>query len=193
MINFKIKNIKPVSWNPRIMPDSEMQSLMKSIEVHGFIEAIVLNENKERYGFLIGGHQRLTAVGKLLAKNIIIKNIEKDVDGDWTIPAMLVDLSEEHEKQANIALNRIGGKFDEEKLFNLIVEMKDSPTILSTGFSESDVASILDRGEQTEKTTETHSIKAECKRCIELKLQVLGHAKRSGHPIGFDDHADNDE
>lgn len=154
MIQFKIKNIKPVSWNPRIMPDSEMQSLMKSIEIHGFIDAIVLNGNKERYGSLIGGHQRLIAVEKLLAQGVEIKNIEKDSDGDWTIPAMLVDLSEEHEKQANIALNKIHGKFDEEKLYDLIFEMKESPTLPTTGFREDEVSRILDRGMEDEDEEE---------------------------------------
>ena len=144
MTHFKIKNIKPVSWNPRIMPDSEMQSLMKSIETMGFIEPIVINGSKERYGSLIGGHQRVIAVEKLLAKSVIIKNIEKDSDGDWTMPAMLIELPEELEKQANIGLNKIHGKFDEDKLYDLIVGMKDSPTIPATGFREDEISRILD-------------------------------------------------
>lgn len=193
MTHFPIKDLKRAEYNPRIMPDQEMQSLMKSIEIHGFCEPIVVNIAKDRYGIIVGGHQRMTAIEKILSRGNGGPTGLKQTETGWEIPCFTVELTLEAEKQLNIALNKIHGKFDEEKIFNLIVEMKDSPTLLSTGFSESDIASILDRGEQTEKTTETHSIKAECGRCLELKLQVLGHAKRSGHPIGFDDHVDQEK
>lgn len=145
IIKFKIKNIVRADYNPRIMPDVEMQSLIQSITAHGFIEPIVLNENKDRYGVLIGGHQRVTAIEKVLNKGQDIKNIEKDIDGDWTIPSMLVDLPLEAEKQLNIGLNKIHGRFDEDKLYSLIYEMKESSTLPTTGFREDEVSRILDR------------------------------------------------
>lgn len=194
-----IIDLKRADYNPRVMPDAEMQSLMKSIETHGFVEPIVVNINPDRFGIIVGGHQRLTAVQNLIAKGIIPKGI-KDVDaeliaeareksgqkiGVYRVPVFEVDLTLEAEKQLNIGLNKIHGKFDEDKLFDLIVGMKDSPNIESTGFSNDDISGILDGGEQGSK--ETHSFKAECTRCMELKLQTLGHAKRSGHPIKFEE------
>lgn len=140
---FAIKDLKRAEYNPRTMPDVEMESLMRSIETHGFVEPIVVNVNKDRYGVIVGGHQRLTAVEKLLAKDAV-KGLEMK-DGFWMIPCFEVDLTLEAEKQLNIALNKIHGKFDEDKLYTLIVEMKESPTLPTTGFREDEISKILDR------------------------------------------------
>ncbi len=185
---FPIKDLKRADYNPRVMPDAEMQALMKSIETHGFVEPIVVNVHPDRYGTIVGGHQRLTAVERLLAKDAV-KGLEIE-NGFWMIPAFEVNLDLEAEKQLNIGLNKIHGKFDEDKLFDLILNMQDSPTLSSTGFTEGELSAILDRGEGREKSSESHTFKTECVRCLELKLQVLGHAKRSGHSIGFQENTD---
>lgn len=187
---FPIKDLKRADYNPRVMPEAEMQSLMLSIKTHGFVEPIVINISKERYGVIVGGHQRLTAVEKLLAKGFEPEGIRRMVQEayQWEMPVFEVDLTEEAEKQLNIALNKIHGKFEENKLYDLILEMKDSPTLSSTGFDENDVAMILDRGGENALHTETS--KEQCPRCMELKLQVIGHAKRSGHPIHFQENTD---
>lgn len=159
---FPIKDLIRADYNPRVMPDPEMASLMKSIQTHGFVEPIVVNINKDRYGVIVGGHQRLTAVERLLAKDAV-KGIEMK-DGYWTIPCFEVDLTLEAEKQLNIGLNKIHGRFDEDKLYDLIVDMKESPTLPTTGFREDEVSRILDRNmpedEEEEKlvlTTEPRS------------------------------------
>ncbi len=188
---FPIKDLKRADYNPRVMPPEEMESLMRSIETHGFVEPIVVNVAKDRYGIIVGGHQRLTAVEKLLAKDILPKGIEpKAFDSDpkhyqYSIPCFEVQLTEEAEKQLNIGLNKIHGKFEEEKLFDLIDGMRDSPTILSTGFSAAEISSILDQEGDGEKHTPGVDAKTECARCLQLKLEVLGHTKRTGHVIEF--------
>lgn len=141
---FQIKNLKRADYNPRIMPDKEMASLMRSIETHGFCEPIVVNINPERYGIIVGGHQRLTAIERLLAKDAV-KGLELDKDGFWTIPVFEVDLTFEAEQQLNIGLNKIHGKFDEDKIYELITSMKESPTLMTTGFGEDEISMILDR------------------------------------------------
>lgn len=164
MTHFPIKDLKRADYNPRIMPDVEMESLMKSIETHGFVEPIVVNVNKERYGVIVGGHQRLTAIERLIAKGIVPKGI-KDLDqelldelrdgkgplGVYRIPCFEVDLTLEAEKQLNIGLNKIHGKFDEDKLYSLIVDMKQSPTLPTTGFREDEISRILDRNMEDEE------------------------------------------
>ena len=149
---FPIKDLKRAEYNPRIMPDADMQSLMKSIETHGFVEPIVVNVNKDRYGVIVGGHQRLTAVEKLLAKDAV-KGLEFK-DGFYMIPCFEVDLELEAEKQLNIGLNKIHGKFDEDKLYSLIVEMKESPTLPTTGFREDEISQILDRNLEDDEEDE---------------------------------------
>ncbi len=169
--DFPIKNLQRAEWNPRIMPDSEMQSLMKSIETHGFVEPIVVNINKERYGYIVGGHQRLTAVEKLIAAGKAPKGIPIEWHGkdtplptyEYLIPAYTVDLTLEAEKQLNIGLNKIHGKFDEDKLFTLISEMKESPTLPSTGFRDDEISKILDRNMPEEEPEDTIGLVAEPK------------------------------
>ncbi len=187
---FPLKELKRADYNPRVMPDAEMQSLMKSIEVHGFVEPIVVNINPDRYGIIVGGHQRLTAIENLLKKgNGGPQGLEQKEDG-WYVPVFTVNLDLDAEKQLNVGLNKIHGKFDEDKLFNILFEMQDSPTLLSTGFTEGELGAILDRGESGQKSSESHSFKTECARCLELKLQVLGHVKKSGHPIAFQENVE---
>ncbi len=150
MTHFPIKDLKRADYNPRVMPDPEMRALMQSIETHGFVEPIVVNIAKDRKGIIVGGHQRLTAVEKLIAKGVHPKGIESVLNKDgevvgWKIPCFEVELTEEAEKQLNIGLNKIHGKFEESKLYTLISEMKGSPTLPTTGFREDEVSRILDR------------------------------------------------
>ena len=149
MTHFKIKDLVRADYNPRIMPDKEMQSLMESIRVHGFVEPIVVNTSKERYGVIVGGHQRLTAVERLLAKGVEIVGIK-----DGEIPAFHVKLDLEAEKQLNIGLNKIHGTFDENKLYDLIFEMKGSATLPTTGFRDDEVSRLLDRNMPEEEDEE---------------------------------------
>lgn len=159
MTYFKIKDLKRADYNPRTMPEAEMQSLMKSIETHGFVEPIVVNVHPERHGVIVGGHQRLTAIEKLIAKGVIPKGIVSHETGIYEIPTFHVELTLEAEKQLNIGLNKIHGKFDEDKLYSLILDMKGSPTLPTTGFSEEEISSILDRNidneENEEKSTDS--------------------------------------
>ena len=196
IMQFPIKDLKPASYNPRTISASEMEALMSSIKTRGFIEPIVVNKNPDRFGTIVGGHQRLKAVKKLLAEGIVPAYVERGIEvADYTLPAALVDLTEEQEKQANIALNKIKGKFKDDMLLDLLIEMKDSPTLTSTGFSTEELNKILDTVPQsTDVAMSTPKVYVECTRCAELKLQVMGHARRSGHPIRFQENADeNDE
>ncbi|MBP6975159.1 MAG: ParB N-terminal domain-containing protein, partial [Candidatus Pacebacteria bacterium] len=70
--------LKRADYNPRTMPDSEMASLKKSILAFGFVEPIIVNEHPDRYGVVIGGHQRLTAIESLVAAGTIPNGLVKD-------------------------------------------------------------------------------------------------------------------
>ena len=106
---FPIKDLKRAEYNPRIMPDSEMSALKTSIKTFGFVEPIVVNKNKDRYGVLVGGHQRLTALESLIASGTVPQGIiESDEKGIYLVPASFVDLSEEDEKLLNLARKTSG-------------------------------------------------------------------------------------
>jgi ParB-like chromosome segregation protein Spo0J len=39
----KLRELRRVEYNPRIMPDSEMSALKESIKTFGFVESVVVN------------------------------------------------------------------------------------------------------------------------------------------------------
>jgi len=125
----KISDLKAAEYNPRIMPEEEMAALRRSIKTFGFVEPVVVNMHPGREYILIGGHQR-----KLAA----------EMEGLKEIPCALVRLDEEKEKALNLALNKIKGRWDEDKLSEIIFEIRSSKVVMATGFKEDEVSRILD-------------------------------------------------
>jgi len=91
------------------------------------VEPVVVNKNNT----VIGGHQRLIACKQL------------SID---TVPVVYVDLSKKKEKILNLALNRIHGDWDMDKLAVVLEELKmdDGDDLSLTGFSEIEIGEILD-------------------------------------------------
>src|SRR3989344_4579583 len=145
----KITELRRAEYNPRIMLENEMSALKTSIKTFGFVESVVVNTHTcdqcgDRKWVLVGGHQRTTAVEELVAQGEAIKGIETK-DGVALIPANLVDLHFPEEKLLNLALNKIKGKWDEKKLFEIILELKESPSIPASGFRDDEISRILDQ------------------------------------------------
>ncbi len=120
-----IEQLNPAKYNPRKdlqKEDKEYKKLERSIETFGYIDPIIWNE---RTGNVIGGHQRL--------KILIDKgHVELDVS--------VVNLSEDEEKQLNIALNKISGEWDILALENLINELVEHGLDATlTGFDEAEI------------------------------------------------------
>lgn len=143
---YPLADIKRAEYNPRVMPDAEMDALVKSLKTFGFVEPVVINSHPGREGILIGGHQRTTAVERLIIQGTPPKGVEQKgpTEGAWHIPATLVDLDEEKERALNLALNKIHGKWDEGKLAEIIIGLKDSDIMPATGFRDDEVSRILD-------------------------------------------------
>lgn len=158
---FKIGDLKRAEYNPRFMPDGEMQALKKSIEQWGIVEPIVVNIHKDRYGVLVGGHQRVTAIEQLIARGIHPRGIEQTPEGGFYVPVVTVELPIEEEKLLNVALNRIKGKWDEDKLYELILGVKENPLIPATGFAEDEISRILDQGIDMDPEEESISLPLE--------------------------------
>ena len=150
----EIKDINPAPYNPRIdlkPSDIEYQKLKKSIDEFDLVEPLILNE---RNGTLIGGHQRL--------------KILKD-RGDKTVDVSLVDLDEAKEKALNIALNRVQGGWDYEKLNLIFEELKgiDDFDIELTGFDINEITSEFDFDDEDQQPEFDENIKTdnECPSC----------------------------
>jgi len=126
-----VSQINPAPYNPRVdlQPGNpEYESLKKSIGEFGYIEPLVWNK---RSGTLVSGHQRL----KIL--------IEK---GLTEVEVSIVDLPIEKEKALNIALNKIEGAWDEEKLTELLIDLQTLPDfdVSLTGFDLPEISELLD-------------------------------------------------
>ncbi len=132
----EIKKLKAAEYNPRIMPADERVALKRDIQKFGLVEPIIINN-----GTIVGGHQRVDVVKELLAEGVEIANVEKNGTGEWTIPVVEVNLTDEQEIQLNIALNKIGGRFDTVKLKDLLRSLKGDATL--TGFTKGEMANLL--------------------------------------------------
>ena len=101
-------SLKGAEYNPRTISPIEFDKLKRSLREFGFVEPIVVR----RDGLIIGGHQRVAAFRSNLEEDGLSK---PKVDAS-KVPAMVVDLDETKTKLLNLALNRIVGSWDHEKL-----------------------------------------------------------------------------
>lgn len=115
-----VTDLLPADYNPRkdLKPgDPEYEKLKRSIEEFGYVEPVIWNK---RTGRVVGGHQRL----KVLL-NMGITEVE----------CVVVEMDEEKEKALNIALNKISGDWDKEKLALVIADLQGADFDVSlTGF-----------------------------------------------------------
>lgn len=127
----KVAQLNAAPYNPRVdlepgMP--EWEKLKRSIEEFGNVEPIVWNK---RTGNVVGGHQRLA----------VLKNMGYD-----TVPCSVVDLDETDEKLLNVALNKIKGQWDYDKLEDVLRGF-DYEVATASGFSAEEIAVILANNE----------------------------------------------
>jgi ParB family chromosome partitioning protein len=130
MEKIKIEELKFAEYNPRKISEKEKENLKKSIKEFGLVNPIIINNNEERKNIVISGHQRIT-----VAKEIGIKEV----------PIIKVDLNETREKILNIALNKISGEFDEDKLISTLETINDEneDSLGYTGFSTEELNYLL--------------------------------------------------
>jgi len=126
-----ISRLNPAAYNPRkdLKPgDPEYEALKRSIDTFDYVEPVIWNQ---RTGNVVGGHQRLKI---LIAR------------GYHEIDVSVVDLPLEQEKALNIALNKISGSWDEEKLAELLDELTRIPEfdIAITGFELPDARALIE-------------------------------------------------
>lgn len=116
-----VTDLHPADYNPRkdLKPgDKEYDKLARSIEEFGYVEPIVWNRTT---GNIIGGHQRLKVL------------IEK---GYTEVEVVGLELSEQEEKILNVALNKISGCWDNEKLIAVLDELQAQEEMELTGFDD---------------------------------------------------------
>ena len=105
----KTEKLLPADYNPRkdLKPgDAEYEKLKRSIEQFGYVEPVIWNKTTGR---VVGGHQRL---------KVLIDMGINEVD------CVIVEMDENKEKALNVALNKISGEWDKDKLALLITDLQ---------------------------------------------------------------------
>ena len=125
----KTENLLPADYNPRkdLKPgDEEYEKLKRSIEQFGYVEPVIWNRTTGR---VVGGHQRL---------KVLIDMGVNEVD------CVVVEMDENKEKALNVALNKISGEWDKDKLALLISDLQAEDFDVSlTGFDAAEIDDLF--------------------------------------------------
>ena len=124
-----ITDLIPAEYNPRkdLKPgDEEYESLKRSIENFGYVAPIIWNKTT---GHIVGGHQRLKV---LLAM------------GETEVDCVVIEKSEAEEKLLNVALNKISGDWDNDRLALLFADLdKQACDVTLTGFDLAEIDNLF--------------------------------------------------
>ncbi|NDD54895.1 hypothetical protein EBZ39_13700 [bacterium] len=126
LIKKKVSDLMPSDYNPRTITDEAIGRLTKSLAELGNLQPITWNA---RTGRIVGGHQRLKCYQAMGKKEVEV----------WA-----VDLSEDKEKAANLALNKLAGEFDPLRLKDLVEQLDTGGMDLEiTGFSMEELGEMM--------------------------------------------------
>jgi ParB-like chromosome segregation protein Spo0J len=124
-------------YNPRQISAAERASLRESLRLFGLVQPFVVRAED---CLLVGGHQRADALRAVLAED----GLPPAQVAEYPVPAVLVSgLTEAQTKGLNLALNKIGGDWDFEKLSAVLSDISASTDAVVTGFSDAEIADIL--------------------------------------------------
>lgn len=119
----------PADYNPRkdLKPgDPEYEKLKRSLEEFGYVEPVIWNKITSH---VVGGHQRLKVLLDM---------------GITEVECVVVEMDAEKEKALNVALNKINGDWDKDKLALLIADLQGADFDVSlTGFDPGEIDDLF--------------------------------------------------
>ena len=125
----KTEQLIPAEYNPRkdLKPgDPEYEKLKRSIEQFGYVEPVIWKKTTSK---VVGGHQRLKVLLDM---------------GITEVECVVIEMDEEKEKALNIALNKISGDWDKDKLALLITDLQGADFDVSlTGFDPAEIDALF--------------------------------------------------
>ena len=121
-----INDLISPDWNPRQITEEELAKLETSLNEFGYIEPIIVNDVNNH---IVGGNQRCKALKTLGYDEVDVVYVH------------IEDLAKE--KACNVALNKISGDWDNDKLRVVLEEIELSPIDVSlTGFDDIELTEI---------------------------------------------------
>ena len=144
----EINLLKEASYNPRKpLSLKEYEKLKRSFKEFGEAQPIIINKDYT----IIAGHQRV--------------KVMKDL-GFTKVECKVLDLSKEKEKALNIALNKIQGEWDNDKLTEVIGDLFETDFVNITGFDEKEILDLIKTTENMHETDELEDIIKDAEREI---------------------------
>ena len=137
----KITDIIPAEYNPRTISENELTKLTNSINEFGLVDPIIINLKNMH---IIGGHQRYEAlISQHMLDNEFMAELNLIQMGDigWIFTETDLKIeSEDHEKALNLALNKISGEWEFEKLSEILDDLSmEGFDIELTGFEDLEI------------------------------------------------------
>lgn len=129
-MEFEVKRIADMNraaYNPRVdlqPEDEEYQAIERSLKRYGLVQPVVWNC---RTNTVVSGHQRLTVL---------------EAQGETEVTVSVVDLDDIQEKELNVALNKITGEWDDDKLSVILNELGEEAA--DTGFTLPEIDVLRD-------------------------------------------------
>jgi len=165
IIQVKIIDLIPATYNARMMTEQQAKDLEQSIKKFGLVDPIIVNSNPERLNVVIGGHQRLKIAQQL---------------GFAEVPVYYVDLDEQQEQELNLRLNKNTGSWDWDMLINF-----DESMLEAVGFDRKEfeqfTPEVLDKvelptGEKGKLQQITFTVDGDQAACIK---QAIGYVLKN--------------
>lgn len=125
VVQVKVSELKPATYNPRKWSEEAIAGLTASIKQFGLVDPILVNGSSNRQNIVIGGHFRL--------------KVAKDL-GYKTVPVVYADIPDTaKEKELNLRLNKNLGEWD----YELLAEFDES-LLTDVGFDSEELDAIFD-------------------------------------------------
>ena len=143
------RELQALENNPK---DHDIGELVNSLVRFGYIEPIVVNK---RTNTILAGHGRREALLWIMRERL---PIPKGISDSWGVPVYVVDIDEQDQQAAAIALNRIQelGGWDEPKLANMLkgLAQQGEEMLKGVGFDLDDVDELLKKAGLEQLTEE---------------------------------------
>jgi hypothetical protein len=161
----KLSELKAYEKNPRRITEKGLNDLIKSLELFGLAEPIVINRDDT----IIGGHARVQALKRIKGKTAKV---------EVYVPDRLLD--EKEVEELCVRLNRnVAGQFD----FEMLANQFDARDLVAWGFTEDELGFGAEAEEASEPDSEGSDKPAEieiihCPKC-QHEFSVVEVRKKS--------------